>query len=57
MVLFIVAAIAQRATIGLPVENQKINSGKEVVIQVQRPVSSRVRDAKFFQLSHPNPLY
>lgn len=57
MVLFIVAAIAQRATIGLPAENQKINSGKEVVIQVQRPVSSRVRDAKFFQLSHPNPLY
>lgn len=45
IVLFVVAAIAQSATIGLPVENQKLNSGKQVVIQVQRPVSSRVRDA------------
>ncbi|KAJ9492555.1 hypothetical protein VN97_g664 [Penicillium thymicola] len=39
MVLFVTAAIAQRATIGLPAENQKINSGKEVIIQVQRPNS------------------
>lgn len=45
MVLFVAAAIAQSATIGLPAENQKINSGKEVIIQVQRAVSSRVRDA------------
>lgn len=57
MVLFVAAAIAQSATIGLPAENQKINSGKEVIIQVQRAVSSRVRDAKCFQLSHRNPLY
>ena len=40
MVLFIVVAIAQSATIGLPAENQKLNSGKEVIVQVQRPVSS-----------------
>ncbi|CAP94588.1 hypothetical protein E8E15_004511 [Penicillium rubens] len=39
MVFFVAAAIAQRATIGLPAENQKINSGEEVVIQVQRPNS------------------
>ncbi|KOS38842.1 hypothetical protein ACN38_g10324 [Penicillium nordicum] len=39
MFLFVTAAIAQRATIGLPAENQKINSGKEVIIQVQRPNS------------------
>ncbi|KAJ6138145.1 hypothetical protein N7471_004631 [Penicillium samsonianum] len=39
MILFVAVAIAQRATIGLPTENQKINSGKEVVIQVQRPNS------------------
>ncbi|KAJ5208641.1 hypothetical protein N7449_003020 [Penicillium cf. viridicatum] len=39
MVLFVAAAIAQRATIGLPAENQKINSGKEVIVQVQRPNS------------------
>ncbi|OQD66890.1 hypothetical protein PENPOL_c004G06743 [Penicillium polonicum] len=37
--LFVAAAIAQRAAIGLPAENQKINSGKEVIIQVQRPNS------------------
>lgn len=42
MILFVAVAIAQRATIGLPTEDQKINSGKEVVIQVQRPVSSRI---------------
>lgn len=45
MVFFVAAAIAQRATIGFPAENQKINSGEEVVIQVQRPVSSNVQDA------------
>lgn len=45
IVLFVVAAIAQRATIGLPAENQQLNSGKEVIIQVQRPVSSRVQVA------------
>ncbi|KAJ5500045.1 hypothetical protein N7453_009096 [Penicillium expansum] len=39
MVLFVAVAIAQRAVIGLPTENQKINPGKEVIIQVQRPNS------------------
>ncbi|KAI2713380.1 hypothetical protein CBS147332_5120 [Penicillium roqueforti] len=37
--LFIAAAIAQSATIGLPTENQEINPGTEVVVQVQRPNS------------------
>ncbi|KGO71948.1 hypothetical protein PITC_026680 [Penicillium italicum] len=39
MVLFVAIAIAQRALIGLPTADQKINPGKEVVIQVQRPNS------------------
>ncbi|EKV07748.1 hypothetical protein Pdw03_4204 [Penicillium digitatum] len=39
IILFVAVAIAQRAVIGLPTENSKINSGKEVVIQVQRPNS------------------
>lgn len=37
--LFFISAFAQRALIGLPTEEQQINSGKDVVIQVQRPVS------------------
>lgn len=44
--LFIAAAIAQSATIGLPTENQEINPGTEVVVQVQRPVSSRVTSSQ-----------
>ncbi|CAI7581212.1 unnamed protein product [Penicillium glandicola] len=39
MVLFIAAAIAQNAVIGLPTENQSINAGKEIIVQVQRPNS------------------
>ncbi|KAJ5384834.1 hypothetical protein N7517_002745 [Penicillium concentricum] len=39
IVLFVAVAIAQRAAIGLPAEDQRINSGKEVVVQVQRPNS------------------
>ncbi|KAJ5550393.1 hypothetical protein N7461_005091 [Penicillium sp. DV-2018c] len=35
--LFIVSAFAQRAMIGLPHPGQRIHSGKDVVIQVQRP--------------------
>lgn len=37
--LFFISAFAQRASIGLPAEEQHINSGKDVVIQIQRPVS------------------
>ncbi|KAJ5129882.1 uncharacterized protein N7515_005921 [Penicillium bovifimosum] len=37
--LFIVSAFAQRAMIGLPTAGQKIHSGKDVVVQVQRPNS------------------
>ncbi|KAJ5514393.1 hypothetical protein N7463_003945 [Penicillium fimorum] len=39
IIIFFAVAIAQRAAIGLPTEGQKINSGKEVVVQVQRPNS------------------
>ncbi|KAJ5774138.1 hypothetical protein N7457_009034 [Penicillium paradoxum] len=35
--LFAVSALAQRANIGLPEEDQRINSGKDVIIQIQRP--------------------
>ncbi|KAJ5467508.1 hypothetical protein N7475_005260 [Penicillium sp. IBT 31633x] len=37
--LFFISAFAQRASIGLPAEEQHINSGKDVVIQIQRPNS------------------
>ncbi|OQE46290.1 hypothetical protein PENCOP_c001G01811 [Penicillium coprophilum] len=39
MLLFIAVTIAQRAAIGLPTKDQRIISGKEIVVQVQRPNS------------------
>ncbi|KAJ5834756.1 hypothetical protein N7447_000782 [Penicillium robsamsonii] len=39
IIIFFAVAIAQRAAIRLPTEDQRINSGKEVVVQVQRPNS------------------
>lgn len=37
--LFAISALAQRAQIGLPTENQDVTAGKEIVVQIQRPVS------------------
>lgn len=43
LLLFVVSALAQRAQIGLPSEGQKVTAGEDVVVQVQRPVSSNPR--------------
>lgn len=50
LALFAISALAQRAQIGLPAEGQEIAAGKDIVVQVQRPVSQNLGCLAFVTL-------